>query len=139
MNKGRKFDAIEPGDSHEQEYTVTEKMIEAFAEATGDRNPVHFDEQFAEESIFKARVAHGMLSAGFISAVLGTSFPGPGTVYISQTLQFRKPVYIGDRILVRVAAAEKLGEKNRIRLDTLCLNQHGDPVLSGEAVVMPPE
>jgi 3-hydroxybutyryl-CoA dehydratase len=138
MIKGKTMAEIAVGDSHSHEFTVTAKMIEAFAEATGDRNPVHLDEEFARTSIFKTRVAHGMLSAGFISAVLGNMFPGVGTIYLSQSLQFRKPVFIGDRITARLTAVEKIEDKNRLRLETVCTNQNGDKVVIGEALVMPP-
>jgi len=138
MQKGKTLPEIEVGDSCNHAFTVTGKMIDAFAEATGDRNPVHLDEEFARTSIFKTRVAHGMLSAGFISAVLGNLFPGVGTIYLSQTLQFRKPVFIGDRITARVTALEKIEDKNRLRLETVCTNQDGEAVIIGEALVMPP-
>ena len=136
--KGRTISEIRIGDSFEHEFDVTEAMIVKFAEATGDRNPVHLDEDFAKNSIFKTRIAHGMLSAGFISAVLGTMFPGVGTIYLSQSLQFRRPVFIGDRITARLTALEKNEAKNRLRLETTCLNQNGLPVLTGEATVIPP-
>ncbi len=138
MNKGKTLKDIAVGEAFEHAFDVTEAMIVKFAEATGDNNPVHLDEEYAKSSIFKTRVAHGMLSAGFISAVLGTMFPGPGTIYLSQTLQFRRPVFIGDRITVRLTVLEKMEEKKRMRVETVCTNQKGDQVLTGEAVAMPP-
>jgi 3-hydroxybutyryl-CoA dehydratase len=114
-------------------------MIERFAQATGDNNPIHLDEEYAKGTMFKKRVAHGMLLAGILSGVLGTQFPGIGTIYMSQTLRFSKPVFIGDEIALSLKVLELIHEKNRVRLETVCTNQGGDTVLSGEALVMPPE
>ena len=138
MKKGKTIQEISIGDSYEHEFTVTEKMIADFAAATGDNNPVHLDEEFAKTSIFKTRVAHGMLTAGFVSAVMGTMFPGTGSIYISQTLEFRRPVFIGDCITVLVTVTDRMEEKNRLRLDTVCTNQDGREVLTGQAEMMPP-
>jgi 3-hydroxybutyryl-CoA dehydratase len=113
-------------------------MIERFAQATGDHNPIHLDENYAKGTIFKTRVAHGMLQAGILSGILGTRFPGVGTIYLFQTLKFLKPVFIGDEITFRLRVVELLKEKNRARLETVCINQRGETVLTGEALVMPP-
>jgi len=118
--------------------TYTEWDILAFAAVTGDRNPAHMDEAFALASVFKGRVAHGFLSASLISAVLGTILPGPGTVYLSQDLRFRRPVRIGDTITATVEVTERISEKNRVRLTTTCTNQRNEVVLEGSALVMPP-
>ena len=126
------------GQTYETTLTVDEKRIAAFAEATGDDNPIHFDDEAAAKSIFGRRVAQGMLTAGFISGVFGTQFPGSGTIYMSQTVRFQRPVFIGDDITVRLKVVELWPEKNRIRVETTCLNQKGQEVLSGEAMVMPP-
>ena len=93
MEKGKTLNQLSVDDSFEYTTTVTEEMVYKFAEATGDSNPVHLDEEFARQTIFKTRVAHGMLSAGLISSVLGTRFPGVGTIYLSQTLEFKRPVF----------------------------------------------
>ena len=138
MEKGKTLHQLSAGDSFEYTTTVTEEMVGKFAEATGDSNPVHLDEEFARQTIFKTRVAHGMLSAGLISSVLGTRFPGVGTIYLSQTLEFKRPVFLGDEITVRLTVLDKDPEKNRLRLETVCLNQKGKEVLTGQAVVMPP-
>jgi 3-hydroxybutyryl-CoA dehydratase len=138
MGKGMTIDQFSPGLTYSYSKVVTEEMIAHFAEATGDDNPVHLDEEFAETSIFKKRVAHGMLTAGILSGVFGTQFPGQGTIYISQTLKFLRPVFIGDEITVSLEVLEADTEKNRLKLNTTCLNQDGKKVLVGQAVVMPP-
>lgn len=119
--------------------TITDADIRAFAEATGDVNPVHLDDAAASRSIFGGRVAHGMLGAGLISAVLGTQLPGPGTIYLAQSLRFTKPVRIGDTITATVEVLEVLAPKRRVRLATRCSNQRGEVVLDGEATVMVPD
>jgi 3-hydroxybutyryl-CoA dehydratase len=115
--------------------TVTESDVTLFAGLTGDFNPVHVDEVAAATSMFGGRVAHGILSAGFISAVLGMRLPGPGSVYVSQSLRFTKPIRIGDTVTARVEVVEVMA-KRRLRLATTCRNQHGETVVEGEAVVM---
>lgn len=139
MKKGRTIDQIEINESFESKKLITDEMIQKFAEATGDFNPIHLDEDFASATPFKKRIAHGVLSAGIISGVLGMQFPGVGTIYMSQTLKFMRPVFIGDEITVRLTVLEKNVEKNRLLLETVCENQNGDAVLKGEALVMPPK
>lgn len=117
--------------------TVTESDIAAFAEVTGDKNPVHLDEAYAAKTIFKTRIAHGMLTAGYLSAVFGTELPGPGAIYVSQTLNFRGPVKIGDKVIAKVRVAELLPAKRRARFDCIC-TVDGKPVLEGEAILMVP-
>jgi len=129
-------DELHVGDSAEMAKTVTETDIALFAGVTGDFNPVHIDAVAAERSMFGGRVAHGMLSAGFISAVLGMRLPGPGSVYLSQSLRFTKPVRIGDTVTARVEVLEVIAAKRRVRLATTCRNQNGEVVVEGEAVVM---
>jgi len=135
---GRTYDQLSLGDSDRFSKTVTDSDIYLFAGVTGDLNPAHIDEAYAQETFFKTRIAHGMLSAGFISAVIGTRLPGPGTVYMHQTLDFLAPVRIGDTVTATVEVIEKLEEKKRIRLKTTCTNQDGVTVLAGEALVSPP-
>ena len=118
---------------------MSEEDVEAFADASGDYNPVHLDEGYARETVFGKRVVHGVLTAGLISAVLGGVIPGLGTIFCEMHLKFLKPVFIGDEIAVHMKVLETLPEKNRIRLETNCLNQKGEMVLTGEAVVMPPD
>ncbi len=126
------------GQSYEARFAITNKLVERFAEVTGDHNPIHLNEDYAAKSIFKQRVAHGMLPAGLLSGVIGCHFPGVGTIYLSQTLKFIKPVLIGDQITMRLTILEIINEKNRVRLETLLTNQKGEAVIAGEALVMPP-
>jgi len=125
------------GDTAEMSKTVTEEDIDLFAKVTGDRNPVHVSREFAEKTRFGERIAHGLLSAGLISAVIGMKLPGPGCLYLSQTLNFRGPVKIGDEITARVEVAEVISVK-RLRLKTECINQRSETVIDGEAIIVPP-
>ena len=134
-----KLGDISVGMSAELSRTVTSEDIVHFAEVTGDRNPVHLDDAAAKASPFGERIAHGMLSAGYVSAVLGMKLPGPGAIYLSQSLRFTKPVKIGDTITARVEVIEVLAARKRVRLATVCRNQRDETVLDGEAVVMVPD
>ena len=131
-----RIDDIQVGQAAEMAKTVTETDIALFAGVTGDFNPVHIDAVEAGKSRFGERIAHGMLSAGFISAVLGTRLPGTGSIYLSQSLRFTKPVRIGDTVTTRVEVLEVIATKRRVRLATTCRNQNGETVVEGEAVVM---
>ena len=113
MEKGMTIDRLSVDQTYEKEVTITAEMIDRFAQATGDHNPIHLDEAYAKDTIFKTRVAHGMLQAGVLSGILGTEFPGVGTIYLSQTLKFMKPVFIGDRLTFRLSVLELIKEKNR--------------------------
>jgi 3-hydroxybutyryl-CoA dehydratase len=135
---GKTYDQLSIGDSDRFSKTVTDADIYLFAGVTGDLNPAHIDEAYAQGTFFKTRIAHGMLSAGFISAVIGTRLPGPGTVYLQQSLNFLAPVRIGDTVTASAEVIEKIDAKRRIRLKTTCVNQDGVEVLSGEALVSPP-
>ncbi|SHI73333.1 3-hydroxybutyryl-CoA dehydratase [Geosporobacter subterraneus DSM 17957] len=135
---GHTYEEIKIGDKASFEKTVTETDIYLYAGITGDLNPAHINQRVAENSMFKGRIAHGMLSAGFISAVLGMHLPGPGTIYLSQELKFMAPVFIGDTIRAEAEVIEKM-EKGRIRLKTACYNQEGKTVLDGFAVVLAPK
>jgi 3-hydroxybutyryl-CoA dehydratase len=134
---GKTIDEIKVGDYGEFAKTVSEADIYLYAGITGDFNPAHLNEAYAEKTFFKTRIAHGMLSAGFISAILGTKLPGPGAIYMQQTLKFLAPVRIGDTITARVEALEIDEEKNRVRFSTTCTNQEGTVVLDGEALISP--
>ncbi len=123
------------GRSAERAHVVAEADITAFAELSGDFNPVHMDEDFAATTAFGGRIAHGMLSATFISAVLGETLPGHGAIYISQALRFRRPVRIGDEVTARVTVTAIDEAKARVSLDTVCL-VGGKAVIEGEAVLM---
>lgn len=135
---GKTYDQLEIGDSERFSKTVTDADIYLFAGVTGDLNPAHIDEVYAQGTFFKTRIAHGMLSAGFVSAVIGTRLPGPGTVYMRQTLDFLAPVRVGDTVTAIVEVIEKMEAKKRVRLKTTCVNQEGIKVLDGEALVSPP-
>jgi 3-hydroxybutyryl-CoA dehydratase len=119
--------------------TVTEHDVYTFAGVTGDFNPAHVDEVYASGTSFKKRIAHGMLSAGLVSAVLGTKLPGPGSIYAGQTLKFLAPVYIGDTITATATVKEVIAERRRLILTTECTNQEGVAVLSGEATIFIPK
>src|SRR5450755_2628770 len=129
------FADIKVGDTASFSKTVTESDIVSYAGRTGDFNPVHVDAEFARESMFKERVAHGMLVAGFISAVLGTQLPGPNAIYMGQTLEFKLPVKIGDTVTAEVTVAEKRDDKRILKLTTTVSNQRGELVVDGSAVV----
>ena len=138
MIAGKTIDKLKVGDVAEFAKTVTETDIYLYAGITGDLNPAHVNEEYAKNTFFKTRIAHGMLTAGFISAIIANQLPGPGTIYLSQSLSFLAPVRIGDTITGRVEVLE-LMEKNRVRLKTTCTNQEGVVVLSGEGLVSPPK
>lgn len=137
--KGRTINEINLGDKASYSRTVTETDVVLFGGVSGDLNPAHFNEEYSANTIFKGRIAHGMLSSSYISAVLGMQLPGPGTIYLSQELKFVAPVRFGDTITAMVEVIEKVADKNRIVLDTICINQHGNTVIKGKAVVMPPK
>jgi len=133
---GYYFEDLAPGMSAHFGKTITEADIVMFAGITGDTNPVHLNEGFAAPTLFKGRIAHGMLSAGLISAVLGTRLPGPGCIYMSQSLQFRAPVRAGDTVTATATVTEIMA-KRRVRLATTCMV--GDTVVAeGEAVMLVP-
>ncbi|PZO20624.1 MAG: hypothetical protein DCF26_02805 [Burkholderiales bacterium] len=129
---------IRVGDSASLVRTITNRDIQLFAAVSGDVNPAHVDALYAKSSHFHEIIAHGMLGASLISTVLGTRFPGPGTIYLGQNLKFLKPVHIGDTLTVTVTVKSLDADKRRLILDTCCVNQHGDRVISGEAEVMAP-
>jgi 3-hydroxybutyryl-CoA dehydratase len=125
------------GQSAEVTHVVGAADIEAFAEVSGDHNPVHMDEAFAKATPFGGRIAHGMLSAAYISAVLGNDLPGPGAIYLSQSLRFRRPVKIGDQVTARVTVKALDAGKAHATFDTVCL-VGGKTVVDGEALIMVP-
>jgi 3-hydroxybutyryl-CoA dehydratase len=134
---GKTIAEMEIGQSASFTKTIGESDVYLFAGITGDFNPVHVDQTAAEASPFKARIAHGMLTAALISTVLGMHLPGPGAIYVSQSIRFRAPVFIGDTVTATVEVAELLPERNRVRLVTRCSNQRGETVAEGESVLMP--
>jgi 3-hydroxybutyryl-CoA dehydratase len=128
--------SLQPGDKASRTTTITDEMIRAFAELTGDANPVHLDDAYAAGTRFGRRIAHGMIAAGLISATLANDLPGAGTVYLSQTLQFKAPVFPGDTITTTVEVKNVRPDKPIVTLTTACKNQNDVVVLEGEAVVL---
>lgn len=134
---GKSISDMVVGDMASFAKTISEHDVYAFAGITGDFNPVHVNREYAEQTIFKGRIAHGALAAGLISGVLGTQLPGPGAIFVSMSMRFLRPVYFGDTITAEVEVAEIIADRNRVRLHTRCRNQHGTIVTDGEAVLMP--
>ena len=137
--QGYTIDRLEIGQKASFTKTVTETDVYLFAGITGDINPAHINEEYAKNTMFKQRIAHGMFSAGLISAVLGVYLPGPGTIYLGQTLKFLAPILFGDTITATVEILQIVAEKNRVVLKTTCTNADGKIVVEGEATVMPPK
>ena len=131
------YDDIEVGQGDSLERVLTRRDIQLFAVMSGDVNPAHLDDAYADSSAFHGVIAHGMWTGALLSTLLGTQFPGPGTIYLSQQMKFHKPVHIGDRLCVQVTCIEK-ADRHRVRLSCLATNQDGDRVVSGEAWVMAP-
>jgi 3-hydroxybutyryl-CoA dehydratase len=134
---GLTMEDVAVGDVAEVSYTVTAETIREFVTASGDDNPIHSDVAFAAGTRFGRVIAPGMLTGSFVSSVIGTRLPGPGTIYLSQSFRFLRPVYVDDRVTARVEVAERIAERNRLRLRTTCVNQAGEPLLEGEAWVLP--
>ena len=129
------YDDIKVGDSDSVSKTITEGDIVTYAGITGDFNPVHINAEFAGKSMFKERIAHGMLVAGFISTVIGYHLPGPNTIYLAQEVSFKLPVKIGDTVTAEVTVTEKRDDKRILKLKTTVTNQRGEIVVDGSAVV----
>lgn len=136
-NAGR-LDEFEVGQEASFSRTVTEADVLNYAGISGDYNPVHVDAEYARRSRFGQRIAHGMFTASLLSYLLGMRLPGPGAVYVNQTLKFRRPVFIGDTVTARVRVCGVDAERRRLTLLTACANQRGEPVLDGEAVMWIP-
>ena len=135
--QGLYFDELTLGQSAEMSRVVGAADIAAFAEVSGDNNPVHLDDAYARTTPFGERIAHGMLSGAYISAVIGTQLPGPGTIYLSQTMRFRRPVRIGDQVTARVTIKALDPAKGHVTLDTVC-EVNGKAVVDGEALIIAP-
>ena len=135
--QGFHFEDLSEGQSAEMTHVVTAADIDAFAAVSGDTNPVHLDEAYAKTTPFQGRIAHGMLSGAYISAVLGTRLPGPGAIYLNQSLRFRRPVKIGDAVVAQVTVTALDERRGHVTLATRCLVD-GKAVVDGEAVVMVP-
>ena len=127
------------GDTASLSKTFTDEDVRAFAAISGDKNPVHLDEAYAAQTQFKKRIVHGMLTAGLISAILGTKLPGEGSIYLGQTINFRAPVYLDDTITTTVTIIKLHERKPIVTLETVCRNQDDVVVLDGEAVLLAPQ
>lgn len=138
MEKPTTINEMSVGDIFEHKRIVTKELIRKFAVTTGYLNPIHLDEAFAQKTVFKKLVAQGSLTVAILFGIMGTQSPGVGTIPISQSLKFVKPVLAGDELTVRLRVLKLVPERNRVHLETICLNQHGEPVLIGEAVILAP-
>tara|TARA_Y100000052_G_scaffold19324_2_gene19005 strand:+ start:25795 stop:26226 length:432 start_codon:yes stop_codon:yes gene_type:complete len=134
---GKCFEDLEIGMAHETHHTITEADIEAFASVSGDYNPLHMDEEFAKGTIFKGRIAHGALTASYISGILGNDLPGPGAIFTDLALQFKRPVRIGDEVIARAEVSEKIEKGARVTLSCKCM-VNGKTVVEGQAKVVAP-
>lgn len=132
------FDEITVGQSASYSRTLTEQDVILFAAVSGDNNPVHLDPEFAATTMFKERIGHGAWTGSIISAALAIELPGPGTIYMGQTLSFRAPVKIGDTITIELTVTDKSGKKNIVTIDCKAVNQHGKTVATGVAQVIAP-
>lgn len=130
-----RYDDLTVGQSAEYSKVVSDEDVKLFAKVTGDFNPVHIDEEAAAKTRFGARIAHGMLSGGLVSAAIANKLPGEGSIYLAQTMRFTAPVRIGDTVTVSLTVLELLSKK-RVRLATVCRNQNGETVLDGEATIL---
>ncbi len=130
-----KYSDLHIGQFAEVVHTITEEDIQTFGDLSGDYNPLHFDEEWAKTTMFKGRIAHGLLGAAFISTAIGMKLPGPGTIYLGHSMKFMRPVRIGDTITARVEVASLNDEKQRVTLKTICTNQNQDVVIEGEALI----
>jgi 3-hydroxybutyryl-CoA dehydratase len=135
--QGLYFEDLSVGQSAETTRVASAETVEAFAEVSGDRNPVHLDEAFAKTTPFGGRIAHGMLGAAYISAVIGDKLPGPGVVYMTQSLRFRRPVRLGDAVTTRITVKQLYPQRAHALLTTVC-EVNGKAVIDGEALVMVP-
>ena len=134
--KSKNFEDFKVGEKASITKTFTEQDVFLFAELSGDFNPIHIDKDFAEKTFFKQRIAHGFLVGSLLSTIIGTKLPGHGTIYLSQALNFKAPVFLGDTIYAEVEIIEKITAKSRLKLKTVCCNQKGVVVIEGEALVI---
>ena len=131
-----KFADLKVGQADERSKLMTEALVNAYAQLTGDFSPVHVDEEAAKKTRFGTRIAHGMLSAGILSAVIGMDLPGPGTIWVKQEFRFKQPVKLGDTITWRVTVKELFPNKKRATLSTVCKNQRDETVIEGEGTIL---
>lgn len=130
------YSQIKVGDSFQKDFIVTDEKVKTFAKISGDDNPIHIDDDFAATTRFGKRIAHGILITSFISKVIGRDFPGDGTIYISQQVKFKRPVFIGDKVFVKIEVLEKNDSKKRLFLSTDVYNEQNKKVIEGSAEVM---
>ena len=135
--EGYKYEDLEIGMFAESVHKITEEDIDMFAQVSGDRNPLHMDEEFAKSTPFGKRIAHGALSASFISGILGNTLPGPGAVFVGLSMRFRRPIFIGDEVTARAEVKEKKDRGNRVTMKISCL-VNGKRCIAGEAEVVAP-
>ncbi|MGH1422922.1 MAG: MaoC family dehydratase [Hyphomonas sp.] len=135
--EGYKYEDMDIGMFHETVHTITEDDIQKFAEVSGDFNPLHMDEEFASKTVFGQRIAHGALTASYISGILGNNLPGPGAIFVGLSMRFKRPVLIGDSVTVRATVAEKQDRGNRVTLKVECIVNE-KRVITGEAEVVAP-
>jgi 3-hydroxybutyryl-CoA dehydratase len=131
-----KFKMPQVGDTAQESLLITDEDVRAFAELSGDNNPIHLDDEYAARTRFKRRIAHGVFTAGLLSKVMGTKLPGPGTIYLGQTTKFKNPTYIGDTITAIVKVLNARNDKPVLVMQTICQNQDGEILLEGEATVL---
>ncbi|WP_369854632.1 MaoC/PaaZ C-terminal domain-containing protein [Candidatus Thalassolituus haligoni] len=134
----RTYDELNIGDSCQRTHTINERDLKLFAMVSGDHNPLHLDPAYAATTQFKGQIAHGMYSGALISAALAMELPGPGTIYMGQNVQFKRPIMIGDTVTVTLTVTEKRDRKQEVILDTTITNQNGKAVVTGEAIVIAP-
>lgn len=137
--RGRPLSDLALGDAAELSRVASAGDVAEFLDSIGDHNPIHHDQEYAAGTRFEKPIVPGMWTAGLVSAVLGTTLPGPGSIYVSQQITFTKPVYFGDVITAQVEVVERIVDRNRVRLKTACVNQDGDQVMVGEALLLPPK
>lgn len=139
MGKGKTINELKIGDSASWVKEITQENVETFGNITEDKNPVHFSDTYASNTMFKKRISHGMYVGSLFSKLLGLELPGEGSIYTNQTLKFLRPVYFGDTITATVTIKEIILEKNRVIFDCVAINQDGKEVVLGEATIMPPK
>ena len=137
--QGKSIGEMKVGDKASVTRAFTEQDVADYARVSGDHNPAHMDEEYAKTTMFKTRIVHGMLVGSLFSALLGTELPGVGSIYTGQTLKFTKPVHVNEEITASVTVKELITEKNRVILECLAVNPQGEPVIMGEATIMPPK
>ncbi len=138
QSKVNTINDINIGDTASYTRTITEADVYQYAGIIGDYNPIRVNEEFAKNTVYKKRLAHGLLYASFISKIVGTDFPGPGTIHVSQEMNWTKHAYIGDTVTTRLEVTKIDGKTNKVWIDVVCKNQNDEIILTGEGIIMPP-